>query len=80
MPSRLPNPCVDLIYLSICIDFDDFRENTAAPCLLRTCSNLQEPEVLVSFALFTRLGFYDDLHSYITSFYIALMILAELLN
>ncbi|KAH1065683.1 hypothetical protein J1N35_030670 [Gossypium stocksii] len=46
VPSRLPNPCVYLIYLSICIDFDDFRENTAALCLLRACSNLQELEVL----------------------------------
>lgn len=46
VPSRLPNPCVDLNYLSIRIDFDDLGENTAALCLLRSCPNLQELEML----------------------------------
>ncbi|XP_022772801.1 F-box/FBD/LRR-repeat protein At1g13570-like isoform X2 [Durio zibethinus] len=46
VPSRLPNPCVDLNYLSICVDFDDLGENTAALCLLRSCPNLQELEML----------------------------------
>ncbi|XVE94776.1 hypothetical protein REPUB_Repub02eG0038300 [Reevesia pubescens] len=46
VPSRLPNPCVDLNYLSILIDFDDLEENTAALCLLRSCPNLQELEML----------------------------------
>ncbi|XWS25711.1 hypothetical protein CRYUN_Cryun27aG0091000 [Craigia yunnanensis] len=46
VPSRLPNPCVDLNYLSIRIDFDDFEENSAALCLLRSCPNLQELEML----------------------------------
>ncbi|EOY14668.1 F-box/RNI-like superfamily protein isoform 2 [Theobroma cacao] len=49
VPSRLPNPCVDLNYLSIRIDFDDLEENIAAQCLLRSCPNLQELEMLVSF-------------------------------
>ena len=62
MPSRLPNPCVDLNYLSIRIDFDDLEENTAALCLLRSCPNLQELEMLVSFVLFTLLGSYSDVH------------------
>ncbi|XP_022772803.1 F-box/FBD/LRR-repeat protein At1g13570-like isoform X4 [Durio zibethinus] len=48
VPSRLPNPCVDLNYLSICVDFDDLGENTAALCLLRSCPNLQELEMLKS--------------------------------
>ncbi|XWS14625.1 hypothetical protein CRYUN_Cryun35bG0025400 [Craigia yunnanensis] len=46
VPSRLPNPCVDLNYLSIRIDFDDLEENTAALCLLKSCPNLQELEML----------------------------------
>ncbi|XVF36173.1 hypothetical protein REPUB_Repub19eG0035200 [Reevesia pubescens] len=46
VPSRLPNPCVDLNYLSIRIDFDDLEENTAALCLLRSSPNLQELEML----------------------------------
>ncbi|OMO87657.1 F-box/LRR-repeat protein [Corchorus capsularis] len=46
VPSRLPNPCVDLNYLSIRIDFDDLEENIAALCLLRSCPNLQELEML----------------------------------
>ncbi|KAK9047099.1 hypothetical protein V6N11_052957 [Hibiscus sabdariffa] len=46
VPSRLPNPCVDLNHLSIRIDFDDLEENTAALCLLRSCPNLQELEML----------------------------------
>ncbi|WRX31228.1 FBD domain - like 6 [Theobroma cacao] len=46
VPSRLPNPCVDLNYLSIRIDFDDLEENIAAQCLLRSCPNLQELEML----------------------------------
>ncbi|KAK9023231.1 hypothetical protein V6N11_003456 [Hibiscus sabdariffa] len=45
VPSRLPNPCVDLSYLSIRIDFDDIEENTAALCLLKSCPNLQELEM-----------------------------------
>ncbi|XP_007017442.2 PREDICTED: F-box/FBD/LRR-repeat protein At1g13570 [Theobroma cacao] len=46
VPSRLPNPCVDLNYLSIRIDFDDLEENIAAQCLLRSSPNLQELEML----------------------------------
>ncbi|TYH18554.1 hypothetical protein ES288_A05G281100v1 [Gossypium darwinii] len=46
VPSRLPNLCVDLNHLSICIDFDDLEENTAALCLLRSCPNLLELEML----------------------------------
>lgn len=46
VPSRLPNLCVDLNHLSIRIDFDDLEENTAALCLLRSCPNLQELEML----------------------------------
>ncbi|XWS21106.1 hypothetical protein CRYUN_Cryun30bG0026900 [Craigia yunnanensis] len=46
VPSRLPNPCVDLNYLSIRMDFDDLEENTTALCLLRSCPNLQELEML----------------------------------
>lgn len=46
-PSRLPRPCVDLNYLSIRINFNDFEENLAALCLLRSCPNLQELEMLV---------------------------------
>ncbi|XP_021284749.1 F-box/FBD/LRR-repeat protein At1g13570-like [Herrania umbratica] len=46
VPSRLPNPCVDLNYLSIRIDFEDLEENIAAQCLLRSCPNLQELEML----------------------------------
>ncbi|XVF73672.1 hypothetical protein PTKIN_Ptkin13bG0001800 [Pterospermum kingtungense] len=46
VPSKLPNPCVDLSYLSISIDFNELEENTAALCLLKSCSNLQELEML----------------------------------
>ncbi|KAL9359682.1 hypothetical protein Peur_047805 [Populus x canadensis] len=47
VPSKLPKPCIDLNYLSIRLNFNDYEENSAALCLLRSCPNLQEIEILV---------------------------------
>lgn len=46
VPGRLPNPCIDLSYLSIRINFNDLEENATAFCLLRSSPNLQELEML----------------------------------
>ncbi|CAN0872813.1 F-box/FBD/LRR-repeat protein At1g13570, partial [Linum grandiflorum] len=46
VPARLPNPCVDLNYLSIRINFNDMDESAAALCLLKSSPNLQEVEML----------------------------------
>ncbi|CAN1163778.1 F-box/FBD/LRR-repeat protein At1g13570 [Linum perenne] len=46
VPTRLPNPCVDLNYLSIRINFNDMDESAAALCLLKSSPNLQEVEML----------------------------------
>ncbi|KAL0314754.1 UNVERIFIED_CONTAM: F-box/FBD/LRR-repeat protein [Sesamum angustifolium] len=46
IPGKLPKPCVDLSFLSIRINFNDIEENLAALCLLRSCPNLQELEML----------------------------------
>lgn len=46
VPGKLLYPCVDLGYLSIRINLDDFAENSAALCLLRSSPNLQELEML----------------------------------
>ncbi|KAB5526781.1 hypothetical protein DKX38_020628 [Salix brachista] len=46
IPSRLPKSCVDLNYISIRINFNDLEENSVAFCLLRSCPNLQEIEML----------------------------------
>ncbi|KAL9385830.1 hypothetical protein Peur_022840 [Populus x canadensis] len=46
VPSRLPKPCMDLNYISIRINFNDFEENSAALCILKSCPNLQEIEML----------------------------------
>ncbi|XP_031403556.1 F-box/FBD/LRR-repeat protein At1g13570-like [Punica granatum] len=46
VPGRLLYPCTDLGYLSIRINLDDFAENSAALCLLRSSPNLQELEIL----------------------------------
>lgn len=46
IPTRLPNPCLDLNYLSIRINFKDMDENSATLCLLKSSPNLQELEIL----------------------------------
>ncbi|KAK2660456.1 hypothetical protein Ddye_006989 [Dipteronia dyeriana] len=46
VPSRLPRPCADLNYVSIRINFNDSKESLAVLCLLRSCPNLQELEML----------------------------------
>ncbi|CAK9178572.1 unnamed protein product [Ilex paraguariensis] len=46
VPGRLPTPCIELNYLSIRINFNDVEENLAALCLLRSCPNIQELEML----------------------------------
>ncbi|CAK9160328.1 unnamed protein product [Ilex paraguariensis] len=46
VPGRLPTPCIELNYLSICINFNDVEENLAALCLLRSCPHIQELEML----------------------------------
>ncbi|KAL3639239.1 hypothetical protein CASFOL_017146 [Castilleja foliolosa] len=46
IPAKLPRPCVDLSFLSIRIKFNDMEENMAALCLIRSCPNLQELEML----------------------------------
>ena len=51
VPGKLPNPCFNLNYLSIRINFNDVDEVLTALCLLRSSPNLQELEVLVSFFL-----------------------------
>lgn len=37
---------MDLNYISIRINFNDFEENSAALCILKSCPNLQEIEML----------------------------------
>ncbi|CAN1126796.1 F-box/FBD/LRR-repeat protein At1g13570 [Linum perenne] len=46
VPTRLPQPCVDLTYLSIRINFNDVDESAAALCVLRSSPKLQELEML----------------------------------
>lgn len=46
VPERLPHLCLDLNYLSIRMNFNDWGEKSAALCLLRSCVNLQELEML----------------------------------
>ncbi|KAJ4831779.1 hypothetical protein Tsubulata_039051, partial [Turnera subulata] len=46
VPSRLPKPCTHLTYLSIRMNFNDLEESFAALCLLRSCPNLLELEML----------------------------------
>ncbi|KAF9668634.1 hypothetical protein SADUNF_Sadunf14G0024100 [Salix dunnii] len=46
IPSNLPKPCMDLNYISIRMNFNDFEENSVAFCLLKSCPNLQEIEML----------------------------------
>ncbi|KAJ6344584.1 hypothetical protein OIU76_006160 [Salix suchowensis] len=46
IPSTLPKSWVDLNYISIHINFNDFEENAVAFCLLKSCPNLQEIEML----------------------------------
>jgi hypothetical protein len=45
---ELPTPCIDLRYISICINFSDSKEISAALCLLRSIPNLRELEMVVS--------------------------------
>ncbi|XP_047342301.1 F-box/FBD/LRR-repeat protein At1g13570-like isoform X2 [Impatiens glandulifera] len=46
IPGRLPNPCIELNFLSVRINFYDIEETSAALCLLRSSPNLQELEIL----------------------------------
>lgn len=46
VPSKLPRPCADLSYLSVRINFNDLKESSAALCLLRSCPNIDELEML----------------------------------
>ncbi|KAF3975106.1 hypothetical protein CMV_001638 [Castanea mollissima] len=46
VPGKLPNPCFNLNYLSIRINFNDVDEVLTALCILRSSPNLQELEVL----------------------------------
>ncbi|KAB5526782.1 hypothetical protein DKX38_020629 [Salix brachista] len=46
IPSTLPKSWVDLNYISIHINFNDFEESSVAFCLLKSCPNLQEIEML----------------------------------
>ncbi|CAL5206265.1 unnamed protein product [Lathyrus oleraceus] len=45
VPVKLPTLCTDLDCLSICINFDDLKEISAALCLLRSSPNLQTLEI-----------------------------------
>jgi len=49
---------MDLNYISIRINFNDFEENSAALCILKSCPNLQEIEMLVSDLLCAYVKFY----------------------
>jgi hypothetical protein len=44
---RLPDPCIEMSYLSLHINFEDREECNAALCLLRSSPNLQELDILV---------------------------------
>ncbi|KAL4566304.1 hypothetical protein LXL04_030418 [Taraxacum kok-saghyz] len=46
VPRRLPNPCTELNYLSLRINFNDNDECLAALCILRSSPNLLELELL----------------------------------
>ncbi|CAK8569930.1 unnamed protein product [Lathyrus sativus] len=41
VPTKLPTPCIELGCLSLCINFDDLKEISAALCLLRSTPNLR---------------------------------------
>ncbi|XP_059635116.1 F-box/FBD/LRR-repeat protein At1g13570-like [Cornus florida] len=46
VPGRLRAPCIELNYLSVCINFNDKEEVLVALCLLRSSPNLLELEML----------------------------------
>lgn len=46
IPSSLPAACLELNYLSMRINFSDFKENKAAFCLIISSPNLSELEML----------------------------------
>ncbi|XP_071694122.1 F-box/FBD/LRR-repeat protein At1g13570-like isoform X2 [Rutidosis leptorrhynchoides] len=46
VPRRLSTPCMELNYLSLRINFNDFEESLAALCILRSSPNLLELEML----------------------------------
>ncbi|GAU38300.1 hypothetical protein TSUD_157850 [Trifolium subterraneum] len=45
VPVELPAPCICLDDLSLCINFEDLREISAALCLLRSSPNLQKLDI-----------------------------------
>ncbi|PNX98277.1 F-box/FBD/LRR-repeat protein [Trifolium pratense] len=45
VPVELPTPCICLGDLSLCINFEDLKEISAALCLLRSSHNLQKLEI-----------------------------------
>ncbi|XP_058727080.1 F-box/FBD/LRR-repeat protein At1g13570-like [Vicia villosa] len=45
VPVKLPKSCINLSYLSLCIDFNNLKEISAVLCLLRSSPNLQEIEL-----------------------------------
>ncbi|RHN73870.1 putative F-box domain, leucine-rich repeat domain, L domain-containing protein [Medicago truncatula] len=45
LPVKLPTPCIYLSYLSLCINFDNLKEISAALCLLRSSPNLRKLEI-----------------------------------
>ncbi|XP_024631145.1 F-box/FBD/LRR-repeat protein At1g13570 isoform X2 [Medicago truncatula] len=46
VPVELPTRCIDLSYISICINFNDSKEISAAVCLFRSLPNLRELEMV----------------------------------
>ncbi|RHN77040.1 hypothetical protein MtrunA17_Chr1g0150431 [Medicago truncatula] len=46
---KLPTPCIDLSYLSLCINFNVLKEISAALCLLRSSPNLKKLEIFARF-------------------------------
>ncbi|AES59062.1 putative F-box domain, FBD domain, leucine-rich repeat domain, L domain-containing protein [Medicago truncatula] len=45
VPVKLPAPCISLCELSLCINFNDLKEISAALCLLRSSPNLKKLEI-----------------------------------
>ncbi|CAJ2675110.1 unnamed protein product [Trifolium pratense] len=41
VPVKLPTPCINLTFFSICINFNDLKEISAVLCLLNSSPNLQ---------------------------------------
>lgn len=52
LPEKLPEPCLHLEFLSVCVSFSDLDEILTLLCLFRSSPALKNLEILVSFVIF----------------------------